>query len=137
MGLSIEDRLSIHELISLHGHLTDDRHHEKLGLLFTDDASYDITAYGLGVVQGLGALIELFRQRPGTQPVGHHVTNVIVEPDPDPHADADPDRARVRSKGLAVMADGTAGTVTYDDVVVRTESGWRMAHRRVVPARTD
>lgn len=39
---------------------------------------------------------------------------------------------RVRSKGLAVMADGTAGTVTYDDALVRTDAGWRIARRKVV-----
>jgi SnoaL-like protein len=142
MSLSAEDRLSIHELISLHGHLTDDREHEKLHLLFTGDASYDISAYGLGVVEGLDALVDLFRQRPGTQPVGHHVTNVIVGTtgdagDPGGSDDAGDDTATVRSKGLSVMADGTAGTVTYHDVVVRTEAGWRIARRKVVPARTD
>jgi hypothetical protein len=35
------------------------------------------------------------------------------------------------------MADGTAGTVIYDDVVVRTEAGWRISVRAVIPARTD
>jgi hypothetical protein len=135
MTLSVEDRLSIHELISLHGHLADDREHEKLDLLFTADASYDVTAYGLGVVRGLDALTELFRQRPGNQPLGHHVTNVIVDPTGDTGDTGD--TAGVRSKGLAVMADGTAGTVTYDDVVVRTDAGWRIARRTVVPARRD
>jgi SnoaL-like domain len=130
MPMSIEDRLSIHELISLHGHLTDDRQHERLGLLFTDDAAYDVSAHGFGVVQGLEALTELFVQRPGDQPVGHHVTNVVV-------GLGDGDTARVRSKGLAVMADGTAGTVTYDDVVVRTEAGWRISRRTVIPASTN
>jgi 3-phenylpropionate/cinnamic acid dioxygenase small subunit len=129
MPLSIEDRLSIHELISLHGHLTDDRQHERLHLLFTDDAAYDVSAYGLGVVRGLDALTELFAQRPGDQPVGHHVTNVMV-------GEGDGEIASVRSKGLAVMADGTAGTVTYDDVVVRTGAGWRIARRTIVPVRT-
>ena len=130
MPLSIEDRLSIHELISLHGHLTDNRQYERLRHLFTDDAAYDVSAYGFGVVQGLEALTELFVQRPGDQPVGHHVTNVVVGP-------GDGSMARVRSKGLAVMADGTAGTVTYDDVVVRTEAGWRVSRRTVIPARAD
>jgi hypothetical protein len=130
MELSIDDRLSIHELISLHGHLADDRQHERLRLLFTDDAAYDVSAYGLGIVQGLDALTELFAQRPGDQPVGHHVTNVVV-------GLGDGDKASVRSKGLAVMADGTAGTVTYDDVVVRTGAGWRISQRTVIPARTD
>jgi hypothetical protein len=129
MPLSVEDRLSIHELISLHGHLADDRQHERLHLLLTDDAAYDVSAYGLGVVRGLDALTELFVQRPGDQPVGHHVTNVVVE-------EGDGDTASVRSKGLAVMADGSAGTVTYDDVVVRTGAGWRIARRTIVPART-
>jgi hypothetical protein len=63
------------------------------------------------------------------EPVGHHVTNVMVE-------EGDGDTASVRSKGLSVMADGTAGTVTYDDVVVRTGVGWRIARRTIVPART-
>jgi hypothetical protein len=130
MPLSIEDRLSIHELIALHGHLTDNRQHERLRLLFTDDAAYDVSAYGLGVVQGLDALTELFVQRPGDQPIGHHVTNVMV-------GLGDDDTASVRSKGLAVMADGTTGTVTYDDVVVRTETGWRISQRTVIPAHSD
>jgi hypothetical protein len=56
------------------------------------------------------------------------VTNVVV-------AGGDGGTASVRSKGLSVMADGTAGTVTYDDVV-RTDAGWRIARRTIVPART-
>lgn len=130
MPLSADDRLSIHELVSLHGHLADDRRADQLHLLLTDDASYDVTAYGLGVVTGLDALVELFAQRPGDQPLGHHVTNVIV-------TEREDGAAAVRSKGLSVMADGAAGTVTYDDVVVRTGAGWRIAHRTVIPARTD
>jgi hypothetical protein len=47
------------------------------------------------------------------------------------HAD---DTVRVRSKGLSVMADGRAGTVTYEDTVVRTPAGWRIALRKVVTA---
>ena len=78
MSLTTADRLAIHELISLHGHLADDRRSEDLHLLLTPEASYDVSAYGLGVVRGLPALIELFASAPGAQPVGHHVTNVIV-----------------------------------------------------------
>lgn len=132
MPLTVADRLSIHELVALHGHLTDDRRPDELGQLLTDDASYDITAYGFGVVQGLEALTALFAERPGQQPIGHHVTNVIVS-----DLDHDDSRAGVRSKGLSVMADGSAGSVVYDDIVVRTDAGWRIAHRKVTPARTD
>ncbi len=130
MPLTTEDRLAIHELVSLHGHLADDRRSGDLGLLLTPDASYDVTAYGLGIVRGLPALIELFDSAPGDQPVGHHVTNVIVTTDPDLD-----DRASVRSKGLSVMADGRAGTVVYEDEVVRTPNGWRISARAVIPPR--
>ncbi|GAA1670102.1 hypothetical protein GCM10009745_10710 [Kribbella yunnanensis] len=129
MPLTTEDRLAIHELVSLHGHLADDRRTDQLGLLLTPDASYDVTAYGLGIVRGLPALVELFSSAPGDQPAGHHVTNVIVTADPDLD-----DRARVRSKGLSVMADGRAGTVVYEDEVVRTTNGWRISARVVVPS---
>ena len=131
MSLTVDDRLSIHELVSLHGHLADDRREDQLHLLLTEDASYDITAYGMGVVRGLDALVALFAERPGEQPLGHHVTNVVVT-----GHDAD-GTATVRSKGLAVMATGATGTVVYDDVVVRTPAGWRISHRKVIPARTD
>lgn len=130
MPLTTADRLAIHELVALHGHLADDRRSEDLGLLMTPEASYDVTAYDLGVVKGLPALIELFASTPGNQPVGHHVTNVIVTA--DPHRD---DRASVRSKGLSVMANGRTGTVVYKDDVVRTANGWRISARIVVPSR--
>ena len=132
MTLTTGDRLAIHELVSLHGHLADTRQSEDLAQLLTPEASYDVTAYGLGIVQGLPALIELFSSAPGDQPVGHHVTNVIVTA--DPHGD---DRAKVLSKGLSVMADGTAGTVVYKDDVVRTTDGWRINARIVVPSRSN
>ncbi len=130
MPLTTADRFAIHELVSLHGHLADDRRSDDLGLLLTPDASYDVTAYGLGIVRGLDALIELFNSAPGDQPVGHHVTNVVVTADPDLDS-----RARVRSKGLSVMADGQAGSVVYEDEVVRTTNGWRVSARVVVPSR--
>ena len=125
VGMTAEDRLEIHELVALHGHLADDHRADDLGLLMTEDGVYDVEEFGLGEVAGLPALIELFASAPGQQPVGHHVTNVVVTP-------RGPDRADVRSKGLSVMADGTAGTVIYEDTVVRTPAGWRISRRRVV-----
>ena len=129
MPITTADRLAIHELVALHGHLADDRRPQHLDQLLTADGAYDVSAYGLGVVQGLDALARLFTAAPGNQPRGHHVTNVIVTEEPD-----SADRARVRSKGLAVMPDGRADTVVYEDVVVRTPVGWRISLRTVVPA---
>jgi SnoaL-like protein len=125
MTLTTADRLEIHELVALHGHLADSRRSAELALLLTDDAVYDVADFGLGQVVGLPAVIELFAAAPGDQPIGHHVTNVMVTP-------AEPDVAHVRSKGLSVMADGRAGTVDYEDTVVRTPAGWRISRRTVV-----
>lgn len=127
--LSTADRLAIQELLGRHGHLADERRPEDLDQLLTDDAVYDLSDFGLGVVTGLAAITELHRQRPGDQPIGHHVTNVQI--------DESDGGVAVRSKGLSVMADGTAGTCTYHDFVVRTGRGWRIAHRRIRPARRD
>lgn len=125
MPLSAGDHIAIHQLVALHGHLADDRRSDQLDLLLTDDAVYDVTAFGLGEVQGLAAIEALFASAPGDQPIGHHVTNVIV-------TDRGDDTATVRSKGLSVMADGAAGSVVYDDVVVRAPAGWRIQRRTVV-----
>jgi hypothetical protein len=57
--------------------------------------------------------------------VAHHITNIVITDD------LGDGRARVRSKGLGVMADGRCGSVTYEDVVVRRDGGWRVARRRV------
>lgn len=123
------DRLAIHELIALHGHLADDRRPEELDRLLTTDAAYDLSDFGLGIIDGLDAITDLHRRRPGNQPVGHHVTNVMIE-----EVDG---AVHVRSKGLSVMAGGAAGTCTYEDTVIRTEGGWRIARRRIRAARTD
>lgn len=128
--LTAQDRTAIHELIALHGHLADERRSDELDRLLTTDAVYDLQSFGRGRVVGLADIQELHRQRPGNQPLGHHVTNVLV----DQRSDG---TVGVRSKGLSVMANGAAGTCTYDDVVVRTASGWRIAHRRILPAATD
>ena len=49
-----------------------------------------------------------------------------------------PDGAvRARSKGVAVMADGGTGTVTYDDTLVQADSVWRIARRKVIKPGTD
>ena len=125
MSLTAQDRLAVHELVSLHGHLADDRQGDELDQLLTEDAVYDLADYGMGLVVGLPALRRLFEQAPGEQPLGHHVTNVVVTENAD-------GSAQVRSKGLAVMADGTAGTAVYDDHAVRTPGGWRIARRKLI-----
>lgn len=54
------------------------------------------------------------------------MTNVIVIADED-------NVATVRSKGIGIQADGTSGTVVYEDLARRTSGGCRIACRTVIP----
>ena len=126
MRLRVEDRLDITELIALHGQLVDGGELERMEEVFTDDVVHDLTDLGMGTVTGLG----LFRPPdPGVEhPVGHHVTNTVLTA-------LDDGRVLARSKGIGVRADGTAGSVVYEDVVERRPQGWRIVRRRVLVRR--
>ncbi|MEV0738893.1 nuclear transport factor 2 family protein [Streptomyces sp. NPDC050549] len=124
MALTLEDRLDITELIALHGHLVDEGELDRLTEVFTPDVEYDLTDFAQGTVTGLPELVGASLALGPANPVAHHVTNVVIE------ASAQ-GRVRVRSKGLGVRTDGSCGSVTYEDTVVRTVAGWRISHRRV------
>jgi 3-phenylpropionate/cinnamic acid dioxygenase small subunit len=126
MALPTDDVLAIQQLVALHGHLVDDGDLDRLDELFTPDAVYDVTAMGQGTLRGIAEFRATTEAFAGDErnPVGHHVTNVVIS------ADAG-DTASVRSKGFGVLRDGRTGSVVYDDTVVRTERGWRIAERRV------
>jgi SnoaL-like domain len=128
MTLSPDDHAAIVELISLHGHLFDDGDLDRLDVLFTPSIVYDVSELGGGALRGIDAIRAAALALGDGNPVGHHVTNVVVSE----HGDG---RVGVRSKGIGVNADGTVGSVTYEDTVVATEAGWRIDHRRVVPRR--
>ena len=61
-------------------------------------------------------------------PVGHHVTNIVI-------TWIDDRSARVQSKGIGIKADGTAGSVAYDDIVARQLGGWKISYRKVTAKR--
>ena len=54
--LSPVERLAIHELISLYGHLVDQRQFSQLGRIFTDDAVFDLGKYDGSCYRGLPAI---------------------------------------------------------------------------------
>ncbi|GAA0326500.1 nuclear transport factor 2 family protein [Actinoallomurus spadix] len=62
-------------------------------------------------------------------PVGHHLTNVVLDGQAD-------DRVHARSKGIGIYANGTSGSMTYEDVIVRVKDGWRISHRKVLARRS-
>ena len=128
MTLSPGGRAEITELLARHGHLFDDGEFDRLDLLFTASVRYDVTAFGGGVLQGIEAIRAATLALGDRNPVGHHVTNVVLTEQPD-------GSVRARSKGIGVYADGTAGSVTYEDEIVRTDDGWRIDARTVAPRR--
>ncbi|WP_203925511.1 nuclear transport factor 2 family protein [Virgisporangium ochraceum] len=124
MTIAIEDRLAIVELIARHGHLVDNGGLHRSDELFDADAVFDLTDFGAGEVHGLEALYELARQLGDANPVGHHVTNTVLSELPGGEVLA-------QSKGIGVNADGTCGSVTYEDRLARRADGWRISHRRI------
>jgi 3-phenylpropionate/cinnamic acid dioxygenase small subunit len=127
LDITPEDRFAIHEVIALHGHIADDHDWDRWGELYTDDVVMDLADFGHGTLRGvreLRALSIAQRDDPG-QPLGHHVTNTVL-------VARDGDHVRARSKGLAVMRDGTSGTVVYEDTLRREPGGWRICHRKIL-----
>ena len=128
MTLGPDDRAAITQLLARHGHLFDDGELDRLELLFTSSVSYDVTAFGAGVLHGIEAIRAATLALGDRNPVGHHVTNVVLTEEAD-------GSVRARSKGIGIYADGTAGSVTYEDRIVRTGEGWRIDARTVAPRR--
>ncbi|RMI31370.1 nuclear transport factor 2 family protein [Nocardia stercoris] len=130
LDITTADRLAIHEIIALHGHLADDRAWDRLAEVFAEDVIFDLEDFGYGTLRGLAALRALAEgsQDDEGQPLGHHVTNIVV-------VGAHGDQAQTRAKALAVNADGTTGTAVYEDRLRRADQGWRIYYRRVVARR--
>jgi SnoaL-like domain len=127
--LSLEDRLAIMELIALHSHLVDDGRLDELNRVFAEDVMHDLTAFGLGIHQGLGKIREAAEALGDANPVGHHVTNVVIA------EMKDDDTVVTRSKGIGIRADGTAGSVVYDDTVTKRDGVWRITTRTITVRR--
>jgi hypothetical protein len=125
VALPVEERLAIYELIALHGHLMDAGAFDRLDELFTDDFVYDLDALGYRRLEGAKALIDASTALGDDNPLGHHVTNSLVISEED-------GLVRVRSKGIGIGADGSSGTVIYEDLIRKTPSGWRIARRAVI-----
>lgn len=128
MALATQDRVAITELISMHGHLIDAGELDRLHELFTADVTYDVSDLGGRTIEGLAAFRDAALEMGARNPVGHHVTNIVITELADDHV-------RALSKGIGVMADGTCGSVTYEDTISRGDRGWRISHRRIIARR--
>jgi ketosteroid isomerase-like protein len=125
---SEQDRIDIGDLINRHGHLMDAGELDRAGELFTADVTYDLSDFGLGSLHGPAAIREAALALGQANPAGHHVTNIVI-------TRIDERSARVQSKGIGIKADGTAGSVTYDDIVTRQPGGWKISCRKVTARR--
>ena len=65
----------------------------------------------------------------GANPVGHQVTNVVIVEVKDDYT------VVTRSKGIGIRADGTAGSVVYDDTVTKRGGAWRITYRKITVRR--
>ncbi|UGQ12324.1 nuclear transport factor 2 family protein [Yinghuangia sp. ASG 101] len=128
MALKEQDRIDITNLINLHGHLVDAGDPGRLDELFTADVIYDYSDMGFGELHGRKAIWEAALALGDANPVGHHVTNIVI-------TGIDDDSARVRSKGIGIHADGTAASVVYDDIVIRHPDGWKISRRTTTARR--
>src|SRR5207249_8948897 len=117
------DRLAIHELLGLYGHVIDERRWADMELVFTDDVVYDATDFGHGVTVSLDELRAHWSGDLTLHPLAHHATNIVVTEDAD-------GTVRVLSKGIGVGPNGRVGSAVYRDVGVRTGGGWRLRHLR-------
>ena len=127
--LDAEDRWAIGETLSLHGHIFDAGHLDRLGEIFTPDVVYDMSAVGVGTFEGIEAIRSAALRLGGGNPVAHYVKNVVITSEEDGPVTA-------RSKGLMIMADGTFASVTHLDTLRRHNGGWRIGRRVISPQRT-
>ena len=127
--LNAEDRWAISEILSLHGHLFDGGHLDRLEEIFTPDVVYDLSDAGIGTFEGIEAIRRGALQLGAGNPVAHHVTNVVISGEGDGLVTA-------LSKGLMLMADGTLASVTHLDTLRRHDGGWRISRRVILAQRT-
>ncbi|MBL7489364.1 nuclear transport factor 2 family protein [Frankia sp. AgB1.9] len=82
-------------------------------------------AYTADAVMGEAPLAQVVGGLPfGRVMFPHHTTDVAVHR-------VDDDTLRVWAKYFVIRGDGTAGSGDYQDTVVRTPLGWRIAERQV------
>jgi len=122
--LQAQDIIEIHQLIALYGHAIDADDQSLVPLVFASDGVFDSSAMGGPVIEGVEALTAFYAASKPHLPPSHNTTNVYVyEQDGE---------TRVRSKWFMVnRRDNTVALGDYDDLVVRTDDGWRLRHRMV------
>jgi 3-phenylpropionate/cinnamic acid dioxygenase small subunit len=126
-----EDRQHISELLVRYATGIDRRDWPLFRTVFTDDCELD---YGvIGTWKGLDAVAEFMEQvHAMAGHTLHRLSNQSIK------VDGDAAEARTYIDGLIMAADNTSGVNAigfYDDDIVRTADGWRIARRRYTQVR--
>ncbi|NYE20534.1 nuclear transport factor 2 family protein [Microbacterium immunditiarum] len=122
MALSTDDIVEIQQLQALYGHAVDAEDPALLARVFSTDAVFDGRGAGPNSYkEGLEAICAWFAKGKPPHPLVHSMTNVWVY-------EAE-DGVRVKAKWFVHTHDGTFWLGDYDDLMHRTEEGWRIKHR--------
>lgn len=113
------DAAQIIELLARYCHVVDNRDWDQAGTVFRADVQLGRSPV---ISSGLENLTALVGSAPATH--GHNSTDVILGARPD-------GTVRAWSKFYIVRGDGTVGSGDYQDTLVKTLSGWRIAERDV------
>ena len=120
--MDLAERLELHELPGRYGDAIDDRNWDGLSLVFTEDATFDLTDLGVPMLSGLDR-IKQFMDTEAQHPRTHMMTNIYV--------DETPEGVKMYFRIVALRGGGLVGTASYYDDVVKTPNGWRVKDRVV------
>jgi hypothetical protein len=110
-------------LMALYCQVFDGRRWDDLDQVFTPDFVIDYSSSGRGTFQGIPALRQHMIDNPPLV-LSHMFTNACAFTEKG-------GEVRARSTLLGPVPDGPPLTGTYDDVLVRTDRGWRISRRDV------
>ena len=126
-----EDQQDIAAVLLCYATGIDRRDWQLFRTVFTDDCELD---YGeIGSFKGVDAVTEFMQQAHAMAGhTMHRLTNQVIA------VDGDAAEARTYVDALIMLADNNSGVNAagfYDDELVRTEDGWRVARRNFIQVR--
>jgi 3-phenylpropionate/cinnamic acid dioxygenase small subunit len=128
-----EDRQDISEVLLRYATGIDRREWPLFRTAFTDDCELDYGEIGTWHgVDAVTAFMETSHAMAGH--TMHRLTNQVIT------VDGDRAEARTYVDGLIMFGEAGSGVNAigfYDDEIVRTEGGWRIARRRFTPVRVS
>jgi len=126
------DYAEIQNIVNLYPHVIDvPANYGRVADIFAPDGVFD--AGPLGRHEGIAAMTEYWAHSPvraaaleKTNLLAHNVVNVHVFED-------ETGAVRCWSRCIGVSKDGKATIAVYDDTLRKTDKGWRIALRKLVP----